>query len=270
MSIVLAQLEARECVGELFLNGVPVVRIAPDNVPIANVAAEQYLVPGTNRLEILLEPGPTPRTARTAYREIDFRPMRAAGRLIRFDAEGVPGLAEYGQVLGETTFVWDPQTRPERRSFPIAVETQLELGAAHGRWAWQDAPPLTLDDALLREIDALLREIEDTFRRGDKAAYARLIDAKVKDLGRAYPNLPPGALQREVDALFKFAGGSPDPVLPRDPSAEEYRLVAQDRMIELVDRDFRASLKLRDPDNGTANPHGLLVARLNGILVVVR
>jgi hypothetical protein len=266
--VILAQLEVARCTAELFLNGVPLLRIAPGDIPIENVAAEGFIVPGTNFLELLVEPGSSPSSSRTEYRELSFRPMRAVGRLLRFP-DGVPGLAPHGELLGETIFAWD-SPRPSRRAFPAEVGAQIELHGAHGRWAWQDAEPLELDEALVAEACALLDDVERAIRRGDKDRLWQLLEHQTLDAQRAYPALSEAGLRAELGTMLNHARKAADPVLTRDRAAHDFRLVAGGLMLELVDHDYSTTFKLRDPGDGSATPYRILAARIDGKLRIVR
>ena len=267
-TILLAQLEVEDCTAELFLNGAPVIRIAPPKMHIQNASAELYVVPGTNRLDVLVEPGSRPSTARSEVRELAFRPMRATGRLIRFE-EGVPGLVEHGELLGEASFAWE-EGRPERRVFPAEVGTQIEIPTANGRWSFQDAPPLVLDDALRAEARALLAEVEQAIRRGDTDRFWSLTELQTRDVRRAYPAVTEPYLRGDLATLFAHYRKAPDPVMPRDPADHDFRLVAGDRMLQLVDRDYSTSFKLRDPGDGSAVSYRIMLARIDGKLRIVR
>jgi hypothetical protein len=266
-TIVFAQLEVRGCAAELWLNGAPLIRLGAENTPIENAAAGMLVVPGTNRLDVLVEPGSTPSTARTENRQMPFRPMRAVGRLIRF-REGEPGLVENGELLGEASLLWEGG-RPERRAFPAEVGVQIEMYGGHGRWAWQDGPVLTLDAALRAEVDALLDDLERAVRAGDADRVWRLTELQLHDALRAFPALTEAAMRDELAALLEHAKKSGDPVVPRDRDAHDFRLVAGGRMLELVDRDWSTSFKVRDPD-GSATPYRILLARVDGRLRVMR
>jgi hypothetical protein len=266
-TILLAQLKVEGCTAELHLNGVPLIRIPPGRVPIENVAAEGYVIPGTNRLDVLVEPG-APGAARTGSAEHDFRPIQAIGRLIRFP-DGVPGTVEHGELIGETSFAW-PEPRPQRRAFPVEVGTQLELGPAHGRWAWQDAPPLVLDDALVAEASAVLDDVERALRMFDADALWRLAELQLEDVQRAYPAVSEAHLRGELTTLLDHAKKASDPVIRRDPAEHDFRLVAGGRMLQLVDRDYSTSVKLRDPGDGSAISYAIALARIDGRLRIVR
>jgi hypothetical protein len=267
-TVILAQLEVEGCTAELLVNGVPLSRIAPPKMFVENVAAETFLIPGTNRLDVLVEPGETPSTARAPHREIPFRPMRATGRLIRFP-EGVPGTVEHGELLAETAFVWE-DGRPSRRTFPVEVGTQVEILGAGAQWPFLDAPPLSLDDALVAEARALLDEVEQAIRAADADRIFRLAEIQLRDVQRAYPAVTDALLRADVSTRLQETEKSPDPVLPRDPGQHDFRLVAGDRVLQLVDRDWTTSFKLRDPGDGGPIPYRILVARIDGVLRIVR
>ncbi len=268
MSMFLVQLAATGCTAELYLNGVPLTRLTPNRLPVENVAAELFLVPGTNRLDVVVEPGSRPSVARTEYQERSFRPMSATGRLLRFE-EGVPGTVENGELLGETTFVW-ADGRPDVRGFPAEVGTQIEVRVGGARWEWLDAPPLVLDDALVAEACALLDEVERAIRRADVDRLWRLTEKQIRDVQRAYPALTESHLRGELAALVAHTQKAADPVFTRDRSRHDFRLVGGDRMVQLVDDDFTTSFKLRDPDDGSATAYRICLARVGGQLRIVR
>ncbi|MBL8741379.1 MAG: hypothetical protein JNK04_09800, partial [Myxococcales bacterium] len=107
-TIIHAQLEVFDTTAELWLNGVPVSRIQndPSRVPIENVAVAQLLIPGSNTLELLVEPGSHPSVGRSEQRELPFRKMSAFARLLRF-RQGASGMKEEGELLGEVFFRWE-------------------------------------------------------------------------------------------------------------------------------------------------------------------
>jgi hypothetical protein len=225
-------------------------------------------VPGTNVLEVLIEPGPSPTRARSEFHELAFRPMEAIGRLIRFE-EGAPGLAEHGRILGETRFSWS-SPHPERRMFPLDVSTQIELGQAHGRWGWQDAVPLTLNEALVDEACALLDQVEMLIRHTHADGLWRLTELQLADVQRAYPTVTESFLRADLKSLMTHYQGAPDPVMARDRQQHDFRLVGGGRLLELLDRDFSTSFKLRDPGDGSAVPYRIMLARIGSALRIVR
>jgi hypothetical protein len=267
-TIVLAQLEVQDCTAELYVNGVPALRAAPRNVPLHNIAVEDLIIPGTNRLDLIIEPGPRPAEAGAERREITYRPMGAAGRLICFP-EGVPGLVEYGHLIANVGFQWTGEI-PARRVFPIEETTHVDLGPAHGRWGWQDAPLLNLDEALFNEACALLDKVEAVLRARRADEFWQLTELQIRDVLRAYPALHEPQLRAELATLMAHYEKIDDPVMPRDRSQHDFRLVAGGRLLQLIDRDWTTSFKLRDPIDRSPVPYRIFVARIGGELRIVR
>lgn len=269
-SIIHAQLEISGCTAELWLNGVPVMRLdqTPGRVPIQNFAVMQLLVPGTNMLEIVVEPGSTPSVGRTEKRELMFSKMWATGRLIRFE-EGASGLVEEGHLLTEVNFRWDDPTLNDRMMFPKSSGMQVEMGAAFGTWGWQKAPDLVLDEALIAEARAVLDELEAALRAFDEQRFWQLTELQIKDVLRAYPALSEPAMRSELTTMIAHIKEGKDPVFARDPENHDFRIVGGGKLLQCIDKDWTTSFKVRDPA-GDVLPYRIMLARIDGKLRVVR
>jgi hypothetical protein len=269
-TVTMTQLETKGCVAELYLNGVPVSRIGPEpgRIPIENVAVEQLIVPGPNTLELLVEPGESPGQARSGRRELEFRPMKAAARLMRYRDGGdtEPG---HGEVLLEVEYRWSDASL-ERIEFPTSSSGVVDLGQAHGRWAFLDAAPLSLDEPLIHEASQLLDELEAALRTKNLGRLWSLSEPQLRDVLVAYPALSEAFLRADLEQMVAHYGKLSDPVLPRDPGAHDFRLVANGRLLQLVDADWSSSFKLRDPESGEAVGYPLFVGRVGSELRVVR
>lgn len=269
-TIIHAQLEVGECTAELLVNGIPAVRIAwsPTRIPIENMAVAQLLIPGTNQLELLVEPGSTPSVARTEKRQQKFKKMWAAARLIRFE-EGTGGLPEDGEVLGEAKFAWEDDTLPEQ-TFPQSTAIQIEMGAAYGRWGFQDAPELVLNDALRDEANGVLDEVDAALRVFHEERFWELTELQVRDCIRAYPAVTESYLRNELTTMFAHYSKGKDPVAPRDREVQDFRLVGGGKLLQCLDKDWSTTFKVRDPGDGSAGPYSILLGRINGKLRIVR
>jgi hypothetical protein len=190
------------------------------------------------------------------------------GRLVRF-ADGVFAEPERGDVLVEVKFAKDPD-HPGPRVFPASVSTEVDLGAANGRWAWQDAPVLELDEATVAEAVAVLDAIAAGYQSLSVQTLWALSELNIKDTKRAYPVLTDEALRSDLEQILQHYGKKPDRVYPRAPEEHDFRVVAGGRMIECVDRDWKPSLRLKDPDDESAIPYPVLLARIDGRLRVIR
>jgi hypothetical protein len=260
-----AELEVKDCVAELYVNGIPVRRLGPDTQPRATHAVQHYLIPGTNEIELLVEPGPTPSVARTKASQKLLPKASAVARLIKYPDGAFPE-PENGETLAEVHY--RGKTDYEEL-FPKSFIGQAEIGAAFGRWSWQDAPDLVLDEATVKEALAVIKEAEMALRSGSVDAVMAVIEISFKECWRAYPANEEKMLRAEMEAFLGSLKSVPEPILPADPARIDFRLVARDKILECIDKDWETSLRLVN-EEGLEVPYSLLLARIGGRLRVVR
>lgn len=245
-TIVLSQLVVDGCTAELYLNGAPISHLLDPNISAENMAAEQWLVPGNNTLEVVVMVGSKPSVAKTEPRDLDFKPMSAIARLIRFK-DGVKATVENGELLLEATWEWR-DGNPNKLRFPQSGFASKDFGAAHGAWAWQSAPVLTLDDALIDEARAVMDELEAAIKSGHLDRLWKLTELQMQDCVRAFSAVSEEFLRGELASMiatYKDAGD--DAFVPRERSRHDFRLVCGGRLLQLVDEDFKPSFRLIDP-----------------------
>lgn len=264
--VIYAELEVHACTAELYVNGFPLSRLAPETTHFEATAAHEFLVPGDNELEILVEPGTRPSLARTERRDLATPGATATARLVRYP-DGVFTEAENGEILAEINWLG----RPEVAVFPQSMSRLAALGGGHGRWSWQDAPVLVLDEQLVLEARAVLDDVARTYRSGDVDAAWRATEIRVREGLRAYPSMSEAEGRAELAKVLAYYKRSPEPVRPFTPERHDFRLVARDRVLQCVDVDWSASLKLENPsDAGAFVPYQLFLARIDGRLQVIR
>lgn len=269
-TIVLSQLVIENCSAELHLNGAPLSRLTNDGISAENMAAEQWLIPGTNTIEVVVEPGSTPSIARTASKDLDYaKPMTAIGRLIRF-RDGVKATVDNGELLVEARFEWR-DGQPNRMQFPASASASADLGAAHGAWLWQSAPVLTLDEALIDEARALMDELEANIRGGNLEGLWRLTELQMMDCVRAFSAVSEEFLRGELASMIAtYRGADPDPFIPRIREQHDFRLVCGGRLLQLVDKDFKPSFRLLDARTQQIAHFPTYVGRVGKELKVLR
>ncbi|UQA62016.1 hypothetical protein [Polyangium aurulentum] len=266
--VIHAQLEIEGCTAELWLNGIPIMRLGPHTMPLESQAVQQFLVAGTNQIELLVEPGPSPARARTEYRDLTLVDARAVGRLYRFEGGTIPD-PEFGERLIDVTWR-SGESGSTRESFPRSAYGQAELGAVVPRWSYQDAPILSMEESLVDEADAALEEVAEAFRRGSPAQLLAALEEQQREVLLAYPALTADFIRDDLSLLVTDYHRAKEPVLPLRRDRHEFRLVAGGRMIQCVDDDWKPSLRLVDPDEGNEVPYPLFLARIGGRLRVVR
>lgn len=269
-TIVLAQLVAEECVAELYVNGAPISRLDyRRGVTMENTAAEQWIIPGTNTVEVLVEPGSTPSLARYEERDLERKPIVAIARLIRFE-DGARGTVESGQLLAEAKWEWTPD-KPDTQRFPKSEKATVDLGAAHGAWAWQSAPVLTLDDALIAEARAVIDDLEAAIRGGHVDRLWNLTELQQRECLRAFPAVSEEFVKTELASMVQnFREGGDASFLVRDPAEHDFRLVCGGRLLELVDKDNQPSFRMVDPGTQQVSYFPTFVGRHGNELRVMR
>jgi hypothetical protein len=264
--VIYAELEVNACTAELYVNGFPLSRLAPETTHFEATAAQEFLVPGDNAIEILVEPGTRPSLARTERRDLATPAASVTARLVRYP-DGVFTEAANGEILAEINWLG----RPEVAAFPQSMSRTATLGSQHGRWSWQDAPVLVLDEQLVLEARAVLDDVARTLRSGDVDAAWRATEVRVREGLRAYPSLSEAEGRAELGKVLAYYRRSADPVRPFTPERHDFRLVARDRVLQCIDLDWSASLKLENPsDPGEVVPYALFLARIDDRLQVVR
>ncbi len=262
-------LNIKNCIAELWVNDIPLSRLSPAALVGEGQAIEQFLIPGTNKLELLVEPGATPSRARSDVRKLEPKDAAASALVARYSiGEAVTpetGVRPLARVKWETA---DLKGEPDL--FPRSLVAEFDAGPAHGRWGWQDAPILTAGAALFDEArDVLQRELGDVFRTRSGALYYSLTEEQCKDAMRAYPAWDEATVRAELKEQAEIDSGGVDPVVPIDPEKNDFRIVGGGRMIQCVDVDWTTSLKLRSK-TGALVPIPVLLARIGKRLRVVR
>ncbi len=269
-NVVVAQLETNRVSAELWLNGLPLLR-ATESWSRKSRPVHQFLQPGPNRLELVVEPGFTPTTARLPWGSKTLPEKSwAEVRLLVFQHGSAPE-PELGTMIAKLRFDGDAHSdggRVEREHrFPAIAGIDV-----HPSWTrqpvWAEAEPLRLDAALVEEAHTTLEELARALRAGDRAAYGVLAGTRVRGHLQAYPAMPVEMAERDVKELLTKCWERPDYVVDHDRAAQEYRLVGGDRLLHVIGRDFTPAFKYRDAD-GVTFGDDMFLARMDGRLRVV-
>ncbi len=230
-------------------------------------------MPGINALELVVEPGPTPSIARAPWKNRVAAGASATARLVRREAHGF-GEPPRDEELASLTWKGDPRAPT---AFPAILHVEEDLGPLSGRWSWQDAPPLTLDDATRAEIAAVLATVANAFESGRPSEALDLLQVRFADHARAYPEDNPRTPRAEMSSSIRRAASEGWSVCRLEPSAHDFRLCAGGRLVEIVDRSWLPSLRFAsgatvgdEPMSEEEIPFPMMLARIDGRLCVVR
>jgi hypothetical protein len=265
--MIYAEAEVSGALAEFYVNGIPSWRrIGRPGERFASVPVHQHLVDGSNEIELLIEPGPTPSSAR-----VPREPHRAAGieafvRLVRYPVDVYPGDAS-GEVLAEARFRGE-EGRDE--PFPYVLRAEADLGPLFGRWAWQDADPIAITATVRNEVEELVRRVHEAFAAGDPMPIVMLCDLCFAEGSRAYPARSAEALASGFAESLRESAQQPDwEMVPLDPERFDFRLCAGGRMIECIDRDWQPTVRSRPQADGDF-PFPMFLSRIGRELVIVR
>jgi hypothetical protein len=267
---VVAQLETNRVTAELWLNGIPLLR-GTESWSRKSRPVHQFLQPGPNRLELVVEPGFTPRAARLPWGSKTLpEGAWAEARLLVFQHGSAPE-PELGTMLGKLRFDGDANvdgvSGTREHQLPTVASLEVQPGWSR-RPVWADAEPLRLDTSVIEEAHATLEELRGALRAGDRATYEEIAGPRVRGHLRAYPAMPIELAERDVKELLTKCWERPDRVVDHDRSAQEFRLVGGDRVLQTIGRDFTPAFKYRDEDGVTFGDE-MFLARIDGRLRVV-
>ena len=258
--MIQVEMEKRNCDVEAYVNGIPMWRSLFDQ-PFNSVSAHEYLIDGVNKLELVVFPGPTPSIARTEQQERDSTGVYAEARLVKYLIDVYPG-DQSGEVL--TRVVWQGQDN-KKEVFPKIVTEKTDLGPMFGRWVWQDAEKLVLNKQTMDEITKYIKNFHQAFSAGDGKFILNLAKMSQDATYRAYP----GRDREEDDALDlqDFQKRKENPawkVSPLNFTQFDFRLCAEDRIVEVINKDWKPTIRGVFQDTGRDYSYSMLLSRING------
>lgn len=265
--IAVLEVEVQGLEAEIHINDLPVTRMTEDSSSEA-LSVQQYLVDGENVLEIVLSPGPTPATSRSAEHTIS-----GVGRSARATiTEYAPGLFP-GDPSGKTLMAveWSGGDRTDITA-PVQVIDRRDLGTRHGQWSFQLADELTLDAATRVEVERFLQGLHASLAEKDAAPLVDASRPKIKDASVAYGLDFEGEVAG-LDGFLKeeFEEESWE-MLPLETDLLDLRLCASGRAIDCRRRDWAPALRskgLDDKGDGQVE-FDMRVGRIAGRLQVLR
>ena len=231
--IYVLEVQSEGLAAEILLNGASAFHEPLGAARFLQTKLNPYLVAGENRLEVVLGPPPPPPDGEPAPAGARSR----AFKLRAFRAEwGVEGPDE---VLAEFTYAGDPEL-PEQGRVSV-IELPFDAGAAHGRWAFQDARPFSPADRA-----AVVRVVLDAhaaLAARDAAGLGALTSTKRDELARAL-DTPADELATDERAYLQgFFQAHDWEAAPIDADAMVLAPTAGGRLVQVTDASGRPPLR---------------------------
>ena len=236
MNLLYADVTVENCIAELWLNDIPLGRATPA-ISNVSVGAQMYVVDGDNSMELIVQPGFEPARARDRSTQPLPENASAHGRLVALAPGQFTDDPKAPVLLGAA---WPGGAG----TAPYSVHARNFLGTMFGPWAWQSAPRLQLDAATTGAVHEVLERIRVSLQQGDPAVLGSLAMPKFEAAARAFPTRSLTDTVRQFSAVVTRNAASPGwQMPPLDPTQFNFRLVAGGRLIECVNRDWRATVR---------------------------
>ncbi len=229
---------ARECVIEVRLNDIPVLRIDtadPNSPHAAAFPVSSCIVKGINKLHLLVLNTHEGSGAPDARAWItDSGPQ---GGIVKSPHASDPGVV----VLAE----WMSSSRDTK--FPKTIEVNKDFGQALAESLWEKAPQLTLDDATRKKVGAFLAAVRNALMKGDANAVVSYEQPAILEVARTSGWSPKEVenMTRDMAKTWMKRHGA---LAALNPAEWDFHLVAGGRLIECVNKDGRPTLRTASPD----------------------
>ena len=258
--MIQVEIEKRNCGVELYVNGIP-MRKSLLSQPFNSISAHQYLIDGVNEIELVIFPGPTPSQVRIGHYEKDSAGIFAETKLVKYLVDVYPRDTS-GELLVKT--MWQGESN-NKEIFPKIVKAKADLGHMFGRWPWQDAEKLELNKQTTNEIVEYVKAFHKAFTAGDGKQILSLAKMRLDAAYRAYP----GADREHESSLFindveERKNNPAWKVTPLNPTQFDFRLCAGDRMVEIVNKDWKPTIRGIFEDTGEEYSYRMFLSRING------
>jgi hypothetical protein len=260
---------------EVLVNGAPVVSCGKEFPFRAFPTVSEWIVEGDNEVAIAISDAGFRETKRVdpSGTEVLSGPKpageneRARVLLCRGELGDVPDLAEQDIVCAVELV---PPPAGEPLLVPARVANRGAISPAFGRWAWQDAAVLVLDDALLAELLALAQSICTGLEQRDVAPMASLMATKFAEIAPCYGMKAEDAAAAMRNAMNGFVSHVDWAVAPVERDALDARLCCDGRIVELRNADGQPLVRQRGSCEGETWSLPMFVARIGGALQIVR
>jgi hypothetical protein len=241
------------------LNGAPVFDDYTGARKTLQTKANAYVIEGSNELKVQLALAWDPEERPPDAPQPSFRVRLIVGEHGR----------EPGPEAVKLDYTWDPTTAPIQAALlRTVVEHTFTPPETYGRWLWQDADVVALDDTQRRAIGALVLQIHAAFAARDREWIRAALQVKSSEVARAL-GVPPeeysAGFAQYLESLFASDRWALEPI---DRDALLYRSHANGRLVSVSDTLDGPPIRGTDGERPFVFP--MIVSRLQGQWWVVR
>lgn len=262
---------AEFCVAEFALNGIPIMRRGVEGGESFGVQVNHLLLDGENTLECTLFPGPVPSLSRWGEFGPQLRVGSARHQKVKMSLRRYPFGATVGgpeaEELSRLEWNGDPG---DVRTVAFTLQEKVNLGQLYGRWQWQDAPKLKLDQFDQMEIVEFLEGLHTAIQAGDPDPFIAASMVRIEEISRAY-GTDPAERRAMIDRGIYVDSGAPGfRMAPLDPRIFDFRLCGGGRLVECVASDWQPILRGGPDRQGNYSFYDMFIARIGEDWQIVR
>jgi hypothetical protein len=229
----------------------------------------EYLTPGRNQVQLVVEPGPTPARTFEAGRAPLAVPAKMFARLrVMHMPAGTFPEDEGVRMLLNLDFA-----PPAGTPLPVPVILNGEVGSPPWvpRWAWPEARLLPEGEAVRGFVLNFLNRIVVSMNQGDLEPYLTAAQIRFNEISAAY-QLP---VEQQLESFRRqFARISAEPgfqMQPIDAATAELRYCGEGRVLECLTKDWRPLLRsVPRPDGSSRYQLPTKLAIFNRDVCIIR
>ncbi len=271
MLFYVLECKVEHCTAEFYLNDIPVIRRGPDIGDAFGGPVNHLLVDGVNCLEMVIEPGPTPAEALKGVpdsRRPEAPPenARAQAALTTYPKGAVVEGPDREELV---SMEWQAEEGTPC-FFPRVCATTYDLGPVYGRWQWQDAERITLDDATLRDASDFVIGLHGSMAIGDFEPYIQSGRTRNAEFDRIYEKAP-GATAGQFRNMR--ADCIDDPywgMAQLSSDTFSLRLCAHDRLVECISNAWQPVLEELPDQEESIMRYPMMIGKIDGEWQILR
>lgn len=262
------EVTARNCTAEGQVNGVPVCRAGPDGALLDCRPVNHFVVAGENTFTLVVEPGPTPRTALTPS-AIDRKNKEKLGASLCL--RSLPGGAFASDPRGRELLRirWEQAPLQPYRP-PVLLNQKIDCPGAAQTWSWLQGDNMR-SDAVLQNITGMLRHVRESLAAGDPEPFITRSGIRFSEAAAAFGMNVEEDKEAFREQLRRIAAEPGFEMQPLDPETMDLRLCAGGKLVDCMDRSWEPLLRtVKLASGATRLRYPAKVASIGGELQIVR
>jgi hypothetical protein len=226
--LLMIELASGGCAVEAQLNGMPIAAVGTGGGTVS-LAVHEYTLAGRNQLSLVIAP-PPPGTSVPSQPRVAIGPTWARARLLlvhRGQSPVDPG----ARVLGIVEWA-----AGEGKAYdaPSTHHKDVELPVNFPRWRWLDAPPISIQPPLQRQVLEFVQQLGVELGRGNPEPLIASAKLRFDEIALAYQSDAQAGVQRFREHLQRLYAAKALKIDPPVAAELVLRPLADGRLIECL------------------------------------